>query len=63
MTHKALIASMRQTIIGLCHTNAFAKELAYKLGKNAPNLLAETPASKAVYVVELDRRLAALGWA
>lgn len=57
MTHSELIKSMKKTLIGLCHSNAMASELGFKIKKNYKSLSIQTPASKAVYVVTLDRHL------
>ena len=57
MTHKELIRSMKETLIRLCHTNARVSEFAFKVNRNLKDLRKKTPASKAVYVVTLDRKL------
>jgi hypothetical protein len=48
---------MKETLVRMCHTTAFAMELGFKAKKNTGPLLAETPGSKAAYVVSLDRQL------
>lgn len=57
MTHKELIRSMKLTLLRMCHTQAYAMELAYKVKSNKRNWMQETPASRCVYVVNLDRLL------
>jgi hypothetical protein len=57
MTNQELIRSMKETLVRMCHTQAYAMELAHKVKRNKRSLMAETPASKCVYVVNLDRLL------
>jgi hypothetical protein len=61
MTHKELIAKLKKNLILMSHTHAATTELAFKVKKNFNNLIASTPASKAIYVVTLDRQLNKIG--
>lgn len=57
VTHAELIHSMKETLIRMCHSNARICEFAFKVNRNLKDLRKKTPASKAVYVVTLDRKL------
>lgn len=57
MTHAELIHSMKETLIRMCHSSARVSEFAFKVNRNLIDLRKKTPASKAVYVVTLDRKL------
>ena len=56
MTHADLMRSLRHTLIGIHHSYAAACETAFKLRRRVP-LRTTTVASKAEYVVALDRSL------